>query len=69
MTATRPGCPGCGEAPTRGATFCTLCWTAVPATTRASIERTQKAMGKNPASRRVREEYATALADALRHIR
>lgn len=68
-TATgRPGCPGCGDAPARGRVFCGACWTDAPAAARTALDRTQKAMGRNPASRQVREAYAIALSDAAGYL-
>lgn len=68
MSAGKPTCPGCGDAPARGQVFCGVCWTDVPAKARATLDRTAKAMGKNPASRKVREAYAIALSDAAGYV-
>lgn len=64
-----PACPCCGKRDQWGRDpLCAICWAKVPGKAKATVLRTQKALGYNPASLKVQSAYKDALHDAIAAI-
>lgn len=68
MSGGRPGCHTCKSPVAANGVFCTVCWSDVPTGARKALEQAQTAMGRNPTSRKVRENFVTAVQSAARHV-
>lgn len=64
-----PGsCPGCGKTPGRLRLMCDVCWSDVPPSARARVEKAWKAYRANNSKRTLLAAYENAIAAAASHI-
>lgn len=55
-------CTGCGLDHVGNEALCSVCWSAIPGKYRTAIRAAQKALGYNPASKRLQDAFDQAIA-------